>query len=303
MLTWWPTSGESFQLHIGFSFTFLRANDLSLSILNIRACSFLLPCSLGGTYTRLLYSWYQFFFTWLQYWQYFMQRTKKTEEKNIKTRQHIKKGRSKHCCRRQSTWLVIAPLSHCYCYAFAPLLLHCRTAIVPLLLRRCRSVVAPMLHGYCTGISPLSLRCCRSCCRYAVAPLLRHCCSAAVDPAVATQSHRYHTAFAPLSLCWCCSCCRYAVAPAIASAVDPFSRRCRTAIAPLSLLSICCRCCCSCCRNGITAAIAPAVTPGRLLKRHNQGNSFHQWLSGACVFLLRGVFDFAENSQGGSLLT
>ena len=39
------------------------------------------------------------------------------------------------------------------------------------------------------------------------------------------------------------------------------------------------------------------------LKRHNQGNAEHRWLSGACVFLLRGVFDFAENSQGGILLT
>ena len=29
-----------------------------------------------GTYTRLVYNWYRFFFTRLQYWQYFMQQTK-----------------------------------------------------------------------------------------------------------------------------------------------------------------------------------------------------------------------------------
>ena len=32
--------GESFQLKMGFSFPFLRANDLRLSLLNIRARSF-----------------------------------------------------------------------------------------------------------------------------------------------------------------------------------------------------------------------------------------------------------------------
>ena len=36
---------ESFQLQMGFSFPFLRANDLRLSLLNIRARSFLLSCT------------------------------------------------------------------------------------------------------------------------------------------------------------------------------------------------------------------------------------------------------------------
>ena len=36
---------ESFQLQMGFSFPFLRANDLRSSLLNIRARSFLLSCS------------------------------------------------------------------------------------------------------------------------------------------------------------------------------------------------------------------------------------------------------------------
>ena len=38
-------TADSFQLQMGFSFPFLRANDLSLSLLNIRAHSFLLSCT------------------------------------------------------------------------------------------------------------------------------------------------------------------------------------------------------------------------------------------------------------------
>ena len=64
--------------------------------------------------------------------------------------------------------------------------------------------------------------------------------------------------------------------PIAAAAVAPLSRRCPTAVAPLSLLLLCCRFCCSCCYNGITAAIASAVTQGCCLKRHNQGNGFHR---------------------------
>ena len=169
---------------------------------------------------------------------------KKTEEKYNKTRQKIKKGTPKRCCCHQSTWLIIALLSHRYCSAVAPLLLCCR------------SVVAPLSHRYRTAIVPLSLgRCCS-----VVAPL----------------SHRYLTGIAPLSLHCCCSCCRYSVAPAIASAVAPLLRRCLTAVAPLSLLSLRFRCCRSFCRNGITASIAPSVTHGLRLKRQNQGNGFHR---------------------------
>ena len=39
------TTPESFQLQMRFSFPFLRANDLRLSLLNIRARSFLLSCT------------------------------------------------------------------------------------------------------------------------------------------------------------------------------------------------------------------------------------------------------------------
>ena len=136
-----------------------------------------------------------------------MQRTKKLEEKEIKTREQNKGRKIKtllsspiHLAHHRST---VAPLSLRYCSAVAPILL------------RCRSVVAPLPQRYFTATVPLSLRrCCsvvallslllllRS--RTAIAPLLRHCRSAAVAPAVATQS----------------------------TGIKPLSRRCRTAIAP-----------------------------------------------------------------------
>ena len=44
-MTWWEATVESLQLHMGFSFPFLRANDLRSSLLIIRARSFLLYCT------------------------------------------------------------------------------------------------------------------------------------------------------------------------------------------------------------------------------------------------------------------
>ena len=159
-----------------------------------------------------------------------MQRTKKTEENKIKTRQQIKKGRSKRCCRRQPTWLIIAPLSYRYRSAIAPLSHRHRYIVTQLSLRcgtaialpsfRCRSAavapaVALLSHRYHTGMDPLSLCCFRSCRRYAVAPLLSllmllrsrtaitplslHCRSAAVTVSVTTHLHCYRSVFAPLS--------------------------------------------------------------------------------------------------------
>ena len=121
-----------------------------------------------------------------------MQRTKKLEENKIKTREQNKRSKSKRCCRRQFTWLIIALLSNRYRSAVAPMSLRChsvvaplsqhyRTATVPLSLRRCCFVVALLSHRYHTGIPPLSLRCFLSCCRYAVAPLSHRCC-AVVEP-------------------------------------------------------------------------------------------------------------------------
>ena len=173
-----------------------------------------------------------------------MQRTKKLEEKNnIKTREKNEGRKIKtllslpiHLVHHSSA---VEPLSlRCHCRSVvAPLLHRYHSAIIPLLLRHFRSVVVLLSHRYRTGIAPLSLRCCRSCCcsccRYAVTPLsyrycstvapllslllsLRsrtaiapvslHCLSAAVAPAVATQSHHYRTGIAPLSLRCCHSC-------------------------------------------------------------------------------------------------
>ena len=169
-----------------------------------------------------------------------MQRTKKLEEINIKTRQEINKGTSKRCCRRQSTWHIIAPLLHRYRSAVAPLSHHCCTAVAhyrhavsPLSLRcctataplsfRCRSAaVAPLSRRCRTAIAPFSHRCCRSCCLYAVAPV--------------------HTAIAPLSLR--CRCCCYILAP--------LSHRYRSTVATLPVLSLLLSqryhfCYCSCC--------------------------------------------------------
>ena len=126
-----------------------------------------------------------------------MQRTEKTDENNIKTRQKIKKGRSK----RQSAWLIIQWL---------PLLsLRCCSAIAPLLslllslhscscyCLRCRFVVAPLLHRCRSAVAPLSLRC-----RSAVAPLLllllrcrccrSCCCNGITDAITPAVTHGHH---------------------------------------------------------------------------------------------------------------
>ena len=117
---------------------------------------------------------------------------KNWKKRRLKQGSKTKEGKSKRCCRRQSTWLIITLLSNRYRSAVAPISLRYhsvvaplsqryRTATVPLSLRRLRSVVALLSHRYNTGIPPLSLRCCYSCCRYAVAPL-SHRCRAVVEP-------------------------------------------------------------------------------------------------------------------------
>ena len=174
-----------------------------------------------------------------------MQRKKNWKKTGLK--QCTKEVKSKRCCRRQSTWLIIALLSNRYRSAVAPISLCCpsvvaplshryRTAIVPLSLRHCRSVATLLSHRYCTGIAPLLLRCCFSCCRYAVT-LLSHRyrstvatplslrCRASVTPLLYQYRStgapllslllllRSHTVIAPLS-----PPCRFvAVAPAIAT--------------------------------------------------------------------------------------
>ena len=217
----------------------------------------------GVTYARLVYNWYQNIFYAIAVLIVFHAANEKPEEKKNKTRQQIKKGRSELCCRCQSTWLIIAPLSQRYRSDVAPLLLSCRsvdallshrycTTIVPLLLHCCCSVVTLLLHRYHTAIPPLSLRCCRSCCRYAVAPLSFHY-RATLNPLLSLLLLlRSRTAIAPLLLRFCSSLCRYAVAPLshrYRATVAPLlslllSLRSRTAIAPLSRL----------CRTAVTPA-------------------------------------------------
>ena len=129
-----------------------------------------------------------------------MQRRKKLEEKKIKTREQNKGRKSKRCCRRQFTWLIIALLSNRYRSGIAPVLLGCRPDIATLSLC-CRSAVTTLSHRYCSAVAtPLLL-----CCRAPVTPL----------------SHRYPYTVAPL-LSLLLSLRSY-------TAIAPPSRRCQTA--------------------------------------------------------------------------
>ena len=60
--------------------------------------------------------------------------------------------------------------------------------------------------------------------------------------------------------------------------------------------------CHSCCHYTIAPAVA-WIVHGCRLKRQNQGNSCHLWLSCPCVFLPIAEFSIVENSQGGNLVT
>ena len=183
---------ESFQLQMVFSFPFLRANDLRAYLLIIRARSFLLfytsgvrtqgQCTVG---TKMFSRDCSTDSISCREWE-------KSDEYNIKTRQQIKKVRSK----LQSTWIIIQSL---------PLLsLRCRTAIALMSHRCCYAVVAPAVATQSLLILlPLSLRC-----RSVVAPMSLCCCSAvALLPLLTIR-------------CRCCrSCFRYTVTDAIAHAV------------------------------------------------------------------------------------
>ena len=92
----------------------------------------------------------------------------------------------------------VATLSHWYCSTVAPLLLlllslRIRTDIAPIFCHFRSTVIAPdvatQLHRYRTGIAPLSLCCCCSCCRYTVAPL-SHRCRAVVEPMARSEERR-----------------------------------------------------------------------------------------------------------------
>ena len=168
-----------------------------------------------------------------------MQRTKKLEENKIKTREQNKGRKIKtllsspiHLAHHRST---VEPILLCCCTHIATLSLCCRSTVAPLshryrsavatpLLLRCRAGVTPLLHRYCSTVAPLlllllSIRShtaiapvpnhCRyttvapwsRCCYTDFTPVSLHCGSAAVAPAVATQSHHYRTVVEPLSNC------------------------------------------------------------------------------------------------------
>ena len=143
----------------------------------------------------------------------------------------------------------IATLSLCCCSTVAPLLHRYRYAVAPPLWLRCRAAVAPLSHRYRSTVAPLLLLLMLLHSRTSITPVLIHCRSAAVAPAVSTQLHRYRATVAPLmSLLMSLHsytviallshhCCYTAVAPALATrshryrtAIDPLLHCCRTAV-------------------------------------------------------------------------
>ena len=184
---------------MGFSFPFLHANDLRLSSLIIRARIFYSLVRRGYIRKVSVQLAPKYFSRDFSTDSISCSERKKPEENNIKTRQQIKKERSKRCCRCQSTWIIIDPLSHRYRSDVATLSLRCRTAVAPLLhhyhyavallLLRCRTTIAPL--SFCCHSSAVALLLRRG--RTDIAPISHRYCSAADAPAIATKSHRYHT--------------------------------------------------------------------------------------------------------------
>ena len=167
---------------MGFSFPFLRANDLRLFLLNIRARSFY-SLVLRGYICNVS----------VQLVPKYFPRDCSTDSFSCSKQKTRKKTRLKQGSKSRKENLnvvvvanppgsislrcrtTIPPLSYRYRYAVALLLLRCCTAITLLLFCCCSAVVAMLSHRYCTGIPPLLLRCCCSCCRHAVAPLSLRC--------------------------------------------------------------------------------------------------------------------------------
>ena len=85
---------ESFQLQMGFSFPFLCAKDLSMSLLIMRTCRFLTLMYIGGTYALVVYIWYKNVFRMIAVLIVFCAANKKKEpdENSIKTRQRLDRG-------------------------------------------------------------------------------------------------------------------------------------------------------------------------------------------------------------------
>ena len=153
----------------------------------------------GGTYARLVYSWYIFIFHAFAV----LIVVHAANEKNWK-KTRLKQGSKTK--EGNQNFVVVANLP-------GSSSLYCRTAIAPLSPRyrytvtllslRCHNAIAPLLFRcQYADVAPLS-----RCCHTAIAPVSLHCRSAAVAPALATQSHRYRTGIDPLLLRCCRSCC------------------------------------------------------------------------------------------------
>ena len=120
-----------------------------------------------------------------------MQRTKNWKKTGLKQGIKTKEGKSKRCCCRQSTWLIIALLSHRYRSAIAPISLryhsivaplsHCyRTAIVPPLSLRCPAAVVPLSYRYRSTVALLLSLLLPLRSHTAITPVLLHCRSGVV---------------------------------------------------------------------------------------------------------------------------
>ena len=116
---------------MGFSFPFLRANDLRSSLLIIRAHSFFTLLYVGGTYARLVYSWHQNIFHVIGVLIVFHLGNKKTGRKKYQNKTANQE--------RNIKMLLSLPIHLAHhriaTAAVTPLLLRCRSAIALLLLR------------------------------------------------------------------------------------------------------------------------------------------------------------------------
>ena len=81
---------ESFQLQMRIPFPFLRAKDLRTSLLIMIPPSFLTLLYVGGTYARLVYTWYKNISCMITVLIVFLPANKKKEyDEKIKTRQRL----------------------------------------------------------------------------------------------------------------------------------------------------------------------------------------------------------------------
>ena len=131
-----------------FSFPFIRSNDLRSSLFNITARSFFSLVRRGYIHKVIVQLVPKYFSRNCSTDSISCSKRKNQKKNRLKQDGKTKKGRSKCWCSRQSTWLIIDPLSHRYCSAISTMSLCCCSTVTPPLLLRCRAAVAPLLHRY-----------------------------------------------------------------------------------------------------------------------------------------------------------